>query len=262
MVTQVDRPFLDRSATVVGIDHNWRPSARLNIQSRLIGSNIDQAGTATTGSGFTTIVEYEMEHGWRQQWLGMHFGDSLQINDFGYLSRANLNYGHWQVSHRITDFPKESKYPRATGAGASAATYNDHGLDLQRQFRMSVSSQRRDGGNEFAQDQCNAPGHDDRVLRGHGIVQAAVLGQPVRRALTARARATGSCTATSTPSSAASATTATGGWSANFNPTITSPMPSTSTPASPPSTRRTGWCGSTTTWSRPSTSTRPSSTPA
>ena len=63
-----------------------------------------------TGSGATTIVEYEMDHGWRSQWLLMHFGDSLQINDFGYLSRANLNYGHWQVSHRITDLPRESRY--------------------------------------------------------------------------------------------------------------------------------------------------------
>ena len=26
MVTQVDRPFLDRNATVVGVDHNWRPT--------------------------------------------------------------------------------------------------------------------------------------------------------------------------------------------------------------------------------------------
>ena len=29
MVTQVERPFLDREATVVGIDHNWRPTRAL-----------------------------------------------------------------------------------------------------------------------------------------------------------------------------------------------------------------------------------------
>ena len=38
-----------------------------------------------------------MDEGWRQQWLAMHFGDKLQINDFGYLQRNNLNYGHWEV---------------------------------------------------------------------------------------------------------------------------------------------------------------------
>jgi len=26
MLTQVERPFLDRTATVVGVDHDWRPT--------------------------------------------------------------------------------------------------------------------------------------------------------------------------------------------------------------------------------------------
>ncbi|MEO8160937.1 MAG: DUF5916 domain-containing protein, partial [Arenimonas sp.] len=171
MVTQVERPFLDRDATVVGVDHNWRPSPKLNISSRLIVSDIDQAGTSTIGSGFTTIVEYEMAHGWRQQFLAMHFGDSLQINDFGYLSRANLNYGHWQVSHRVTDLPKESAYSSHDWRWRISGQDNDHGLELARQFRMSVQSQRRDGGNEFAQVNVNTAGYDDRILRGNGIVR-------------------------------------------------------------------------------------------
>ena len=171
MVTQVDRPFLDRNATVYGIDHNWRPTRRWNIQSRLIFSDISQHGESTTGSGFTTIVEREGDKGWRNQWLFMHFGDSLQINDFGYLSRANLNYGHWQLSHRITDFAKDSKYNSRDWRWRISATDNDHGLELQRQFRMSVSSQRKDGGNQFAQINVNAAGYDDRILRGHGIVR-------------------------------------------------------------------------------------------
>ena len=44
MATNVDRPFLDRKATVVGVDHNWRPTARWNVRTRLIGSDIEQAG--------------------------------------------------------------------------------------------------------------------------------------------------------------------------------------------------------------------------
>jgi len=171
MVTQVERPFLDRTATVYGVDHNWRPDRRWNIQSRLIVSDISQSGLSTTGSGFTTLIEREGDKGWRNQWLFMHFGDSLQINDFGYLSRANLNYGHWQVSHRITDLPKESKYSSRDWRWRVSATDNDHGLALQRQFRVSLFSQMRNGGNEFAQVNINAAGYDDRILRGNGIVR-------------------------------------------------------------------------------------------
>src|SRR5688572_4282490 len=38
MVTQVERPFFDRTATVYGFDQNWRPNEKLNIQNRLIFS--------------------------------------------------------------------------------------------------------------------------------------------------------------------------------------------------------------------------------
>ncbi len=171
MVTQVDHPYLDRTATVWGIDHNWRPTQRLNVQTRLIGSDIDQAGQTTRGSGATTFVTYEMDDGWRQQWLAMHFGDSLEINDFGYLSRANLNFLFWQVSRRITGMPEASAYSSREWRWRISGIDNDHGLPLQRQFRVNLSSDRRDGGNEYAQLNVNAPGYDDRILRGHGILR-------------------------------------------------------------------------------------------
>ena len=171
LVTQVDRPYLDRQATVLGIDHNWRPTAKLNISSRVIASDIDQQGNTITGNGVTSLVEYEMEHGWRQQWLGMHFGDSLQVNDFGYLSRANLNYAHWQVSHRITDLPKDSAYSSHDWGWRISASDNDHGLELQRQFRISRQSGRRDGGRQYFQGNFTSAGYDDRILRGNGILR-------------------------------------------------------------------------------------------
>ena len=177
MATQVDRPFFDRQATVFGIDQNWRPNARLNIQNRLIFSDIDEGaatspslGRSEKGDGFTTIVDSEMDHGWRQQWIGMHFSDDLQINDLGFLSRNNLNYAHWQVMRRFTDMPESSKYSSHDWRWRISGTDNDHGLDLQRQFRIGVSSQMKDGGNSFAQINLNAPGYDDRLLRGNGIL--------------------------------------------------------------------------------------------
>lgn len=171
MLTQVDRPFLDREAWVLGVDHSWRPTQRWNVQTRLIGSEIDQQGTTTRGSGVTSYAEYEMDRGWRQQFLAMHFGDDLQINDFGYLSRANLNYAHWQVMHRITDLPESSPYSSHDWRYRISATDNDHGLALQRQLRIGRQSVLRNGGNQFMQVNLNAPGYDDRTLRGSGIIR-------------------------------------------------------------------------------------------
>ena len=103
MMTHVDHPYLDREATVLGVDHNWRPNQAWNIQSRLFGSDIRQDGQATRDLGATVWADYDMGGGWRQQWIGMHFGNRLQINDAGYLDRNSINYGHWEVQRRFTE---------------------------------------------------------------------------------------------------------------------------------------------------------------
>ncbi|MGH8085723.1 MAG: DUF5916 domain-containing protein [Lysobacter sp.] len=167
LATQVLRPFLDREARVLGIDHRWQPTDALTVTSNVVGSDIEQAGQTTRGSGATTVVDYEMGDGWRQQWLAMHFGDDLEVNDFGYLGRNNLNYGHWQLSRRLTDRPQDSVYASHDYRGRIIGMDNDDGLRLQRQLRLIRQSDRRDGGSEYLQLNLNAPSYDDLLTRGN-----------------------------------------------------------------------------------------------
>lgn len=148
LLTHVDRPWLDRQANVLGVDHHWQPTAQLTIASNLVASDIRQSGVHTRGSGGTLLVDYEMADGWRQQWLGMHFGDDLQINDFGYLDRNDLNYAHWEVRKRYTDMPEASSYSSKEWRVRINAVNNDRGLRLRRQLRISRSSNLRDGSTE------------------------------------------------------------------------------------------------------------------
>ena len=113
-----------------------------------------------------------MDHGWRHQWLVMHFSGDLEINDFGFLSRPDLNYGHYEVKEAHYRHPRPNRSTlRTTGAGASAAATTTPACNLQRQFRMSVSEPApRDGGNSLRADQPTAKGHYDRILRGNGIL--------------------------------------------------------------------------------------------
>lgn len=171
LATQVLRPFLDREARVLGIDHRWQPTAALTITSNVVGSDIEQAGRTTRGSGGTTIVDYEMGNAWRQQWLAMHFGDDLEVNDFGYLGRNDFNYLHWQVGRRLTGLAQDSAYASHDYRGRVIGIDNDHGLRLQRQLRLIRSSQRRDGGSEYLQLNINAPRYDDLLTRGNQPLQ-------------------------------------------------------------------------------------------
>ncbi len=171
MLTNVERPFLDREATVMGVDHNWRPNDRWNIRTRVFGSEIDQSGTTARDNGATVWADYEMDGGWRQQWIAMHFGDQLQINDAGYLSRNNLNYLHWELRRRFDQMADASRYSSSQWRWRASTTYNDHGERLSNQFRMSREGRLRNGSHEYAQINIDSAGHDDRLTRGHGSLR-------------------------------------------------------------------------------------------
>ena len=171
MWVRTDRPFLDRQADVFGIDHNWRPNARWNVRTRVFGSQIEQAGEKSEDIGATVWADYEMDRGWRQQFMAMHFGDELQINDAGYLSRNNMNYGHYEVRKRFPDQPEGSRYASKDWRWRISTSHNDHGQKLNDQFRMSRQGQLRDGSSEYAQIQFNSAGVSDNLLRGNGIVR-------------------------------------------------------------------------------------------
>jgi len=170
MATHVERPYLDRGATVVGIDHNWRPSPRWNVRTRVFGSDIEQAGEGASDTGATLWADYEMDHGWRQQVIAMHFGNELQINDAGYLSRNNTNYLHWQVNRRFTDMPESSRYSTKDWRWRLSTDYNDQGLLLGHQTRLSRESRLKNGSYEYGQINVNSAGYDDRLTRGNGVL--------------------------------------------------------------------------------------------
>ncbi|MEJ0085032.1 MAG: DUF5916 domain-containing protein [Pseudomonadota bacterium] len=171
MATQVKRPFLDRTATVLGLDHNWRPSARWNVRTRVFGSDIDAPGESSRDTGATLWADYEMDRGWRQQLIAMHFGNDLQINDAGYLARNSTNYLHWEVLRRFADLPAESRYASKDWRLRFSSDYNDHGLLMGHQVRLSRQGRLRNGSFEYAQINVNSAGYDDLLTRGNGVAR-------------------------------------------------------------------------------------------
>lgn len=178
LATHVDRPWLQREASVVGVDHRWKAGDKVTVVANAVVSDIRDDNTLEVGGvpavvaddsrdvGATLVVNYEMNPRWRQQWLAMHFGGAFEINDFGYLSRNDLNYGHWQVSRRFSNLPANSAYSSVDLRLRAIGIDNDDGLRLQRQFRAIAQSQRRDGGDEFAQLNVNSASYDDLLTRG------------------------------------------------------------------------------------------------
>ena len=166
LATHVEHPFVHRNAHVLGIDHRWQPTPKFTLVSNVVGDRISQPNNASRGFGATAVASYEISDEWSQQWLGMHFNDRLDINDFGYLPRNNFDYLHWEVRQRLTNLPADSAYSAHTWRYRVIAINNTHGLTLERELRLTRDSQRRDGGEDFWRLNLDSAAYDDLLTRG------------------------------------------------------------------------------------------------
>jgi hypothetical protein len=171
MLTHVNRPFLDREATVFSLDHRWSPNARWTVRSNVVGSSIEQDGERVRDTGGQMRIDHQINDAWRQQLYMLHTGGDLQLNDFGFLDRNNFNYARYEMSRRITDLPAESPFASHQWRYAVSRRTNDDGVHIADAFAINRGSERRDGGNQFIELAGWTSGHDDLITRGHGPVK-------------------------------------------------------------------------------------------
>lgn len=171
MLTHVDRPWLDRRAEVLGVDHHWTPTPSWTVRSNLVGSEIVQAGASEHGLGATSRIDHEIGNGWRQQWALMHFDKRLEVNDFGYLARNDFDYLHWELRKRATELPSDSRYrSHDWQLRLDALDSDDAGLRLRRSLLLGRSSELRKGGSDELALRLSSAAWDDLLTRGHGAL--------------------------------------------------------------------------------------------
>jgi len=171
MLTRVERPFLDRTATVLGVDHRWAPHPAWNVRTTLVGSQIEQQGRTERDSGAQMRIEHDLGGGWLHQLYLLHLGDGLQLNDFGFLERNDYNFMRYDLSRRITGLPESSPYSSHTWRWALSHRTDDGGTFLADAFTVNRRSERRDGGNALFDFTYRPPGNDVLITRGNGTLK-------------------------------------------------------------------------------------------
>jgi hypothetical protein len=171
MVTRVDRPFLDRTATVYEFDHRWVPTDRISLRTTLVESDVDQSGANARDNGVQLRYDQDFGNGWRQNLYAVHLGKDLQLNDFGYLERNDFNYARYEVDRRYTDLSPASSYASHEMRYAASIRYNDDGQHLVDVWAIDQVGELRNGGNDLFEVAEYLPGYDDRITRGNGIVR-------------------------------------------------------------------------------------------
>ncbi|TXH75170.1 MAG: hypothetical protein E6Q88_03695 [Lysobacteraceae bacterium] len=169
--TRVERPWFNRVADAYQFDWRWAPNDGVTIYGGAVGSVIEQNDAVSRDFGAQARIEWDMGEGWRQQFYALHSGGGLELNDFGYLERADLNLLSYDLGHRSTGFPDGARYKSSDWHFALVGRRNDRGLKLGDSLTVSRQGELRDGGNDYLEASWWASGYDDLITRGHGAVR-------------------------------------------------------------------------------------------
>jgi hypothetical protein len=170
LLTDVDRPWLDRRARVLGVDQRWQPNAHWTLGLNLVGSEVQQADHSDRGYAATAQIQYDSGGAWRQEVTARHLDDRFEINDFGYLERNDLDALSWEIGRRFTDLGEDSIYTSHDWELELEAEDTTDGLRLTRSVSLERQSSLRNGASQSLGLSFNSAIWDDRLTRGHGAV--------------------------------------------------------------------------------------------
>ena len=102
--THVDRPILDREATVHASDFEYRPNENVRVNGALLNSKINNE----TGYGFRTGFLNTPSKSFSTGAGIYYFDDTIDLSDMGYLYRNDFLMLAGRTQFKNTDLPSES----------------------------------------------------------------------------------------------------------------------------------------------------------
>ncbi len=165
--TLVDRPFLDRQATMHAVDATWRANERWQVTGQVLASDIDD-DIDSSGAGIWTRIDYTPRPYFRQEWEITHFDRELNFNDMGFQRRASLNEIEWTAEYQQT-----LDHPLLRGAswrGEWQWRSNDRGERLPGALILDRTWQYKSGATILLNAFLETSGVNDLITRGNGNV--------------------------------------------------------------------------------------------
>ena len=177
-LTYVDRPLLQREATVQVADATWKRDATMQVRGQILYSNIQQQANSLNGEQSIDSQDYA---GWasahfapNDNWFHVlylsHYGDEFDMNDMGYMKRNDFSELYASTRYSQLEYPAASSLLSSSREIKYGYTENTDGDRLQLWFDTAFewvfrSSQKLEAGIGG-----NASGWDDRITRGNGVV--------------------------------------------------------------------------------------------
>ena len=168
LITDVDRPYRERHATVNALDFDQRFGTTWRVLGQAIASDIDEAGERHSDTGGWATLQYQPSRAWQHELELLHFGDELDFNDMGYQKRPGLNHARFGSNYYVQDIPATSLESDVEWQFDLTWQGNDQGRRLPGKLEVQRNTQWRAGGHSAVEVWQDTPGIDDRISRGHG----------------------------------------------------------------------------------------------
>lgn len=173
--THVDRPYLERDASVHTLDYDWRINAGWSIDGQSSFSHIQTQANADTDSsdGYGSWLRVKQQDGgaFNQQLAFGRESARLDYNDFGFQARSNYDYLKWRGEYRDANFNEGSIWQSRFWQVDLNPRRNGDGVDIPDVFRLWLDSRFRDTQYWFAEIFEESAGYDDLLTRGNNLVK-------------------------------------------------------------------------------------------
>ena len=174
-LTHVTRDFLEREATVQGVDVRWDSSDKVRVAAQILHSDIHQK--ANDNNDYQSVDQqdyagwvnwsYTPSDEWSHALYYSHYGDEFEMNDMGYMRRNGFDelYGYHRYDQRKYD--QESSLLSGSTEFAYSYLENTAGkrLSLRSELKFNwVFKSTRQLALDF---ESTSSGWDDRITRGN-----------------------------------------------------------------------------------------------
>ena len=182
--TWVDRPGLGYAARVDALDADVTPLQGLTLRGRAVSSRRNGAGlaanpgvgqgTATAlgdGNAYSLAADYD-DNGrlsWKVQ--ASHLSRQFEIDDFGYLPRANLQRVDAEMVWRKRDYPEGSLVLASEWKIGGTLQADAAGKSLPAALELGRGMSVQGGGFGYGWLYLQGSGQDDLLTRGNGDVR-------------------------------------------------------------------------------------------
>lgn len=171
-VTETLRPSLEREARVGVVDALWRPVEGMQLRGAAGQSLVDEAGQ---GDRDGRLLWLRMDHAvsprFRQEYEFSRYGRDLQVNDLGFLRRADMAELRAEYTWYRRAWPEASRVRNSAWETELLWRRNGAGERIYGGWELSHRWAFRNASELTAYSLLRTPYTDDRVLRGNGDVR-------------------------------------------------------------------------------------------